>query len=194
MTDGDLLQKYLNAGSEGAFTELVRRHLDLVYSAALRKLGGDETLAKDVAQSLFLDLARKASSLTGRVSLAGWLYTSARFAATSTVRSEQRRRLREEEAARMQENREASTGNLNAEQLDSALDDAMDELDDSDREAILLRFFQARDLKAVGTAFGISDDAARKRVDRAVEKLREKFVRRGIESTGMAMSTVLASE
>src|SRR5437762_11545007 len=101
ISDPQLLCRYIADHSESAFAELVNRHVDLVYSAALRQLGGDEQLAKDVAQNVFIDLARKAKTLTNRASLSGWLYTSARFAATNLLRAEQRRRFREQEAAQM---------------------------------------------------------------------------------------------
>src|SRR6185312_5468642 len=95
-TDNQLLREYVGTKSEDAFAELVRRHVNLVYSAALRQVGGDAHLAHDVAQSVFTDLVRKAASLSHRESLTGWLYTSAHFAASKLVRAEHRRREREE--------------------------------------------------------------------------------------------------
>src|SRR5678816_3061379 len=103
MNDCDLLKAYVSAKSEDAFAELVRRHIDLVFSAALRQVGGDAHLAQDVVQCVFDDLARKAGTLSSRVVLSGWLYTSARFAASKIVRGEQRRRARELESHFMQE-------------------------------------------------------------------------------------------
>ena len=103
MNDSELLRRYAENGCEAAFTDLVKRHLDLVYSAAMRQVGGDTHLAQDVAQTVFLDLARKAASITPRSVLTGWLYTSTRYAATKVVRGEQRRRAREQEAYTMQE-------------------------------------------------------------------------------------------
>jgi RNA polymerase sigma factor (sigma-70 family) len=189
-TDSELLHDYATNGSESAFAELVERHLDFVYSAALRQLDGDGMLAKDVAQSVFVDLARKAHSLTNRASLAGWLYTSARFAAISTIRSEQRRRLREEEAAQMHQDSSTADDEIRWNEMRRVLDEAMHELEESDREALLLRFFQGRDLRTVGVSFGISEDAARKRVERALEKLRDKLRPCGINSTA-ALTTAL---
>src|SRR5215510_1433592 len=101
--DGDMLRDYAQRRSEEAFAELVRRHVDLVYSAALRQLNGDVHLAQDVTQTVFSDLARKAGSLSDRRDLAGWLYTSTHFAAAKAVRTEQRRHTREQEAHAMQE-------------------------------------------------------------------------------------------
>ncbi len=94
--DAQLLRQYSEAGSEDAFAELVRRYLPLVYSAALRQVRGDEPLAKDVAQTVFIDLARKAASLVGRELLAGWLYASTRLAASNAIRMDHRRQFREQ--------------------------------------------------------------------------------------------------
>src|SRR5438094_535008 len=102
LDDGALLREYARCGSETAFAEVVRRHLDLVYSTALRGVGGDQHLAEDVSQSVFIDLARKAAGLTGRSVLTGWLYTSTCFAAAKMVRAERRRDAREREAHSMQ--------------------------------------------------------------------------------------------
>src|SRR5215208_1045986 len=102
-TDGELLQRYATANSESAFAELVQRHLGLVYAAALRQLGGDAHLAQDVAQTVFTALARKASALGDRASLAGWLYLGTHHAAAQVVRADQRRRTREQEAHAMHE-------------------------------------------------------------------------------------------
>src|SRR5438034_6994337 len=102
--DGALLTNYSRSGSEQAFADLVHKHLDLVYSTALRTLGGDEHLARDVSQTVFIDLARKASKLCNRPELAGWLYTSACFAAAKAVRSERRRQAREQASQAMREN------------------------------------------------------------------------------------------
>src|ERR1041385_3693351 len=96
--DGELLRRYIESHSESAFAELVARHLDLVYSTALRQVNGDAHLAQDVAQTVFIDLARKAATLTQRSVLTGWLYTSSSFAAAKAVRTEQRRQTHEQEA------------------------------------------------------------------------------------------------
>ena len=101
--DSELLRRYAEEESEEAFAELVRRHLDLVYSTALRRLAGDTHLAQDVAQSVFTALARKAPSLAGRTALTGWLYLGSHHAAAQAVRGEQRRRIRETEASTMHE-------------------------------------------------------------------------------------------
>ena len=189
LQDAELLQQYVKESSEAAFTQLVRRHFDLVYSAALRQMAGDAELARDVAQNVFADLARKANTLTGRSSLAGWLYTSTHFAAAKMVRGEQRRRAREQEAFSMQQI--TSTTEDNWEQLRPTIDRAMHELNEDERDAILLRFFPQRELRAVGEALGVSEDAARKRVERALEKLRHILSRNGLTSSSASLATCL---
>lgn len=192
-SDGDLLRRYAEAGSEDAFAELVRRHLDLVYSAALRQVNGDAHLAQDVAQKVFSDLARKAESVASHPALTGWLYTSTHFAANNAVRTEQRRHLHEQEADSMRELILDSGPDMDWTRLRPALDAVMHELNEADREAILLRFFDNRRLAEIGERLGLSEDAARKRVDRALDKLREHFAQRGIRTTAAALSVVIAA-
>lgn len=193
MNDRDLLKTYAETKSEEAFAELVRKHIDLVFSAALRQVGGDVHLAQDVTQSVFNDLARKAGSLSARVVLAGWLYTSARYAAARIVRTEQRRRLRERESQFMNE---PSTNDVppDWEQLETALDEAMLDLKESDRNAILLRYFQGSSFEDVRQKIGVSSDGARMRVDRAIEKLRKSLAKRGVISTGAGLAILLAEQ
>src|SRR6185503_15409821 len=142
--DGELLRRYTETNSENAFAELVGRHLNLVYSAALRQVNGDAHLAQDVAQTVFADLARKAGSLAGRPVLTGWLYTSAHFAAAKAVRTEQRRHTREEEAQLMNQLLCDPAPDLDWEKLRPVLDAVMLELNETDREAVLLRYFHDR--------------------------------------------------
>src|SRR3982750_4785285 len=138
--DATLLAGYVRNRSETDFAELVRRHVNLVYSSALRQVNGDTHLAQDVTQTVFTDLARKASSLTSHRVLAGWLFTSTRFAAAKMVRGEQRRRRREQEVHSMQEiSASDSSAALDWNRLRPVLDDALAELNDRDRDAILLR-------------------------------------------------------
>jgi len=186
-SDGELLRRYAGKGSEEAFAELVRRHLDLVYSAALRQVNGDAPLAEDIAQTVFADLARKAASLSERQVLTGWLYTSTHFAAAKAVRSERRRHAREQEAHAMQELL-VPTPDFDWARLRPVLDAAMHQLEDTDRDAILLRYFENRPLADIGDRLGVSEDAARKRVERALDKLRVFLSRTGITTTALALA------
>src|SRR4029079_4598309 len=149
--------------------------LPLVYSAALRQVGGDRHLAEDVSQHVFAELARCAPHLSSEVVVAGWLYRATRFTAAKIVRSEKRRRVHETAAALEQEtermNASLDTQAPDWDALCPQLDEAMNELEDSDRTAILLRFFQRLEFRAVGAALKTSDDTAQKRVSRALEKL-----------------------
>jgi RNA polymerase sigma factor (sigma-70 family) len=170
-SDLDLLRQFAHENSQDAFSEIVRRHLDLVYSAALRQVRSPQ-LAEEVAQSVFADLARDARKLKPDTVLTAWLYAVARRTAIDTVRKEARRQLREQIAVEMT--------NMNATaddwaQIAPLLDDAMAALDETDRAAILLRYFENKSLREVGQSLAISDDAAQKRVSRAVESLREFF-------------------
>ena len=126
--DAELLRQYAQSGSETALAELVSRYLPLVYATALRQAGGDEALAKDVAQTVFIDLARKASSLLGRKLLAGWLYTGTRLAASMAVRGEQRRQVREQIAAAMAEHTTPPESQADQNELRLVLDEAMSQL------------------------------------------------------------------
>lgn len=193
-SDGELLRRYAEAGSEDEFAEVVRRHIDLVYSAALRQVNGDVHLAQDVAQTVFSDLARKAASVSGRPALTGWLYTSTHFAAHKAVRTEQRRRTYEQEADSMRKLLTDSGPELDWSRLRPVLDAVMHELNEADREAILLRFFENRRLAEIGERFGLSEDAARKRVERALDKLRKHFTRRGITTTAATLAVVIAAK
>jgi RNA polymerase sigma factor (sigma-70 family) len=192
MDDATLLRRYAETRSESDFAELVRRHLNLVYSAALRQVNGDTHLAQDTTQLVFTDLARKAGALTGHRVLAGWLFTSTRFAAAKLVRGEQRRRTREQEAELMQES--DSPAPLDWERVRPVLDEALADLDERDREAILLRYLEGQDYASVGAKLALSDNAARMRVDRAVDKLRGLLARRGVTSTATALSLALANQ
>lgn len=189
--DNELLRQYATAKSETAFAELVRRHVNLVYSAALRQTGGDTHLSHDVAQSVFTDLARKAGSLLNRESLSGWLYTSAYFAANKMMRREMRRRQYEEQF--MREPAHENPPETNWEKLRPLLDAAMHSLKESDREAILLRYFENRPYAEVGAKFGLNENAARLRVERALEKLRALLAKRAITTTAGLAAAISAN-
>lgn len=194
MNDAELLQRYSGSQCDAAFTELVNRYVDLVYCSALRQLGGDTHLAEDVTQTVFIDLARKAPSLSGRTLLAGWLYTSTRYAAAKAIRSERRWHSREQEAISMQQPPFESTHEPAWEQIHPVLDSVMHELKEPERNAVLLRYFERKHLVEVGAKLGLSEDAARKRVGRALEKLRELLAKRGVTSSTTALATLLSNQ
>ncbi|MHB8523873.1 MAG: sigma-70 family RNA polymerase sigma factor [Limisphaerales bacterium] len=175
-TDLDLLKEYAQHNSETAFATLLHRHVDLVYSAARRQVRSPQ-LAEEVAQSVFTDLARKAASLKPGTILTAWLYQVTRRTAIDVVRHESRRQFRERIAS------ELNTMNSTASdwtQIEPLLDEAMEALDETDRTAVLLRYFENKSLREVGETLGASEDAAQKRVSRAVERLREFFAKRGV--------------
>ena len=190
--DRELLRRYAEEGSEPAFGELVGRYLDLVYSAAARQVGGDTHLAQDVAQTVFTALARKARVLPQDVVLGGWLYRATRLAAAQCVRANSRRRQREQAAAQMTTPDEPTEPVW--EQLVPFLDEALHGLGRHEREALVLRFFERRELRSVGEALGTTEDAARMRVTRALEKLRGHFKRRGLTLSAATLATLLAGK
>lgn len=177
-TDSLLLKAYVERRLEAAFNELVHRHVDLVYSAAIRMVR-DPHLAEDVTQGAFIALARQASELVERATLAGWLHRTAQNIAAQTVRTIERRRAREQEAFAMSEQISASA-DVWWEQIEPHLDAALGELIDADRDAVVLRYFHKKSAAEIATILGVSDDAAQKRVSRAVEKLREVFAKNKI--------------
>lgn len=193
--DAELLRRYAEEGAQDAFAELVHRHLNFVYSAALRQVNGDAHLAADAAQLVFADLARKAQSLAGHRVLAGWLFTSTRYAAAKLVRGEQRRRGREQEAFHMGTMIEGENApELDWQQVRPVIDAAMEELGEADREAVLLRYFEGRDYESVGARLNLSPNTARMRVERALDKLRARLERRGVTSTSAALAAALAAQ
>ena len=164
-----LLADYVNNGSEAAFRELAERYLNLVYSTAVRLVGGDTHLAEDVAQTVFVDLAHLAKNLSREVRLGGWLHRHTCFVAAKTLRGERRRQARERQAIEMNappDHLEAHLG-----QVAPILDEAINRLGAADRTAVLLRFYEQLDFRLVGEALGTSEAAAQKRVTRALEKL-----------------------
>ena len=152
------MQDYASRGSERAFGELVARHIDMVYSVALRLVRGDVHLAQDVAQTVFADLSLKAKSLAGGAVLAGWLCRHTFFVASAKVRTEQRRRQRERQAVQMNTLHQSTEPDW--EQLTPILDQVLQELGSQDRNAIVLRYFKRQSLESVGAALGINPDAA----------------------------------
>ncbi|HZI32891.1 MAG TPA: sigma-70 family RNA polymerase sigma factor [Candidatus Binatia bacterium] len=192
-SDVQLLRDFAERGDETAFREIVARYANLVYSAALRQVNSSDS-ACELAQDVFCDLARKARQLAEKMtadgSLAGWLHRSMRYAALNHLRDARRRLNHEREA--MEQLLANSEPGADWEQIRPALDEALDSLDDADREAILLRYFKNQDFRTVGLALGVSDDAAQKRVSRAVERLREFFSKRNV-TVGTGTLAVLIS-
>jgi RNA polymerase sigma factor (sigma-70 family) len=192
--DGELLRRYVATRCEEAFAALVRRHLDLVYNVALRKVGGDTHLAEDAAQRVFTDLAAKAVTLQRHPLLTGWLFTGTHYTAAQLVRTERRRKDREQQAHAMNELLRESNPVVEWERLRPLLDDLVLQLPERDREAVLLRYFEGRPFAEVGARLRLTDHGARARVDRAVEKLRTMLARRGVTSTSAALGLALAHQ
>jgi RNA polymerase sigma factor (sigma-70 family) len=186
-----LLADYAGNGSEAAFGELVARYVDFVYSAAARLVDGAPHLAEDVTQIVFADLARRAGSLGREAMLGGWLHRHTCFVAASLMRGERRRQSRERQAAQMNAVTDHSAANLA--QIAPILDEAINGLGAADRTAILLRFFEQRDWRAIGRTLGGNEDSARKRVARALEKLHAILKRRGVTFSVAALGTSLAA-
>jgi RNA polymerase sigma factor (sigma-70 family) len=191
--DAALLRHYVASRSEAAFTELVRRHGGQVHATALRRVGGDAHLADDVTQAVFITLARKAPTLLDRSSLAGWLYLGTQFAAAEVVRGEQRRKAREITAHTMDLTNAPDQPTADLAQLRPLLDDALVTLKDDEREAVVLRFFQKQSFAEIGDALQVTEEAARKRVDRSLEKLHALLSRRGITTSVAALGVTLTA-
>ena len=191
-TDAQLLRGFAEERSDDAFTELVRRHIDSVFTAAARRTGGDAAAAQDIAQTVFTGLATKlrgagAAEVLQVASLGGWLHRQTGFTAATYVRGEARRRTREQTSMELRS--QADTTDWSS--VAPVLDEALDGLPDGDRDAIALRFLERRPFAGIGAVFGVSEDAARMRVDRALDKLRTGLARRGITSTAAALGTAL---
>ncbi|MBI5768034.1 MAG: sigma-70 family RNA polymerase sigma factor [Verrucomicrobia bacterium] len=193
-SDAALLSRYAAEHDEAAFAELVRRYLNLVYFTALRQVGGDAHRAEDVTQNVLTRLARKAAALTHHEALAGWLHTSTRFAASEEMRTERRRARREQEAFAMHATSGDSGNDTEWDRLRPVIDEALAELSEADREAVLLRYFAGQPLAAVGAKQQVSENAARMRIDRALDKLHALLAKRGVTSTSGALAAALANQ
>ncbi|HUS33978.1 MAG TPA: sigma-70 family RNA polymerase sigma factor [Verrucomicrobiae bacterium] len=189
MSDNRQLLAEYAEGSEPAFREFVDRYLPLVYSTALRLVNGDAHFAEDIAQTVFLDAAREAKSLSNHPQLAGWLHRHTCYVASNSLRSKRRRENREREAAQM------SPTEHEADFADAAriLDAAINQLGSTDRAAILLRFFAGLDFRAVGQAIGANEAAAQKRVRRALEKLNRLLTKNGVTFSAIDLGAALAT-
>ena len=178
--DSALLRQYAESNSDEAFAALVTRHVNLVYSVGLRQTGKPHA-AEEITQAVFIILAKKAAQLRHDKALSSWLFQATRLTANNFIRSESRRRHREEEAYMQSVLNEAGTELWP--RIAPLLDDAVAGLREKDRQAIVMRFYEGRNLREVGLSLGVSEDAAEKRVSRALEKLRKFFTKRGVSST-----------
>ncbi|MSU47871.1 MAG: sigma-70 family RNA polymerase sigma factor [Opitutus sp.] len=203
--DAELLRRYAAEKSEAAFAEFVRRQIGLVYAAASRRLGGDTHGAADVTQQVFIAALRHARELARHPGVTGWLYTTTRHAAIDHLRNEQRRRQREHEAHAMSEilggngplvasDRDTTEATHAWEQLRPVLDGAMDALSAADRKAVFLRFFEGQAFAEIGRRLQLTENAARMRVERALDKLQALLAQRGVTSTAAALGVVLANQ
>jgi RNA polymerase sigma factor (sigma-70 family) len=192
--DAELLRRYAADHSENDIGALVRRHVDLVYSSALRQVAGDHHRAQEVTQMVFIDLARKAAALARHPVLAAWLHRSSCLAAKSVRRSEGRRMKYERAAANEAFAAGAGDDAVAWEVVRPVLDEAINELNEGDRQAILLRFFSDRPFGDVGRQLGLTENAARMRVERALGKLRGILARRGIASSSAALAAALSGQ
>jgi len=189
MNDLELLRRYERERCEDSFAELVSRHLDLVYSVALRQVQSPQ-MAEEITQSVFLIMARNASQMKPDTILAAWLYRVTRRTAVNVARAESRRRVREQTAQDLAGLKPESPDWAGIEPL---LDEALDKLNEVDRSAILLRFFEDKSLREVGQMLGTSEEAARKRVNRAVDQLRNCMSARGVVVSSAGLAAVLAA-
>ena len=186
------LRKYVENHDEDAFRSVVSSYIGLVYSTARRQLNGDAELAADATQIVFTDLAKLAHTLYGGTMLGGWLHRHTCHVAATILRSERRRQFRERQAVEMNALQDHSETNLA--QVAPILDEAINHLGQDDRTAILLRFFEQRDFRAIGRALGTNEDAAQKRVTRALEKLHSLLKHRGGAFSAVTLGTALATE
>jgi len=184
----ELLQQYARHGDQQAFARVVSEHLDMVYSACLRQVG-DKHLAEEVTQAVFVILARKAGTLGDHIVLGAWLHKTARYAALNALKIERRRRIHERKAAQMaMELRNQGPSWLG---LEPVLDEGIARLSENDRAAIMLRFFEKRSIAQVGSALGVSEDAAGMRISRALDKLRGFFSRRGLTVSSALLGSLI---
>jgi RNA polymerase sigma factor (sigma-70 family) len=182
-----LLQEYVGTGSESAFRELVERYVNLVYSTAYRRLAGDAHLAEDAVQTVFSDFARKAPTLPENVMLGGWLHRHTCFVTGAMLRSSRRRQTREREAMELFD----SSTDDNWKTVAPVLDEVVNQLAPADRDAVILRFFEGLDFRTIGARIGSNEDAAQKRVSRALEKLRVLLEQRGATFSIAGLATLL---
>jgi len=192
-SDSELLRLYAHERCERAFAELVRTHIDLVYSAAIRRVGGDPHAAAEVTQEVFTSMARHAADLSRHPVLSAWLHTCTRNAVFNLRRRERRRELQKQQVYAMQDQPDSETRSLAWEEIRGVLDEALDTLSENDRQAIILRFFEEQSYPVMGEKLGLREATVRRRVDRALEKLRLRLQQKGIASTAAVLSGALST-
>ena len=192
MDDWQLLNDYATRNSEEAFRALVERYAGMVYHTALRQLGNPHS-AEEVAQAVFIILAQKAATIRRQTTLYGWLFRATRFAVLNQRRQEKNRARREQEAYAMQSASNSDDLNPVWEQITPHLDDALDKLPVMDRELVMIRYFGNKSHKEAAQTLGLSEDVVRKRLSRAMEKLRVIFVRRGVAVSSLALVTAFTA-
>ena len=188
--DMTLVLEYAQSNSEQAFATLVSRHINLVYSVALRQVR-DTHLAEEVTQGVFIILASKAKSLSPRTILSGWLCRTARFVSADTLKAQRRRQRREQESQVQSILNETDSDAWK--QVAPLLDEALGCLGEKEHDAVVLRFLEGKEWKEVGASLGLREDAARMRVNRGVEKLREFFLKKGVAISTAAIAGALGS-
>jgi RNA polymerase sigma factor (sigma-70 family) len=193
MTDDmDLVREYARSGSEEAFATLVSRHVNLVNSVAVRQVH-DIHLAKEITQAVFIILARKAGALNSKTILSAWLCRTAQYAAADAVKIQRRRQRREQELYMETDLNQDEPHSRDWTEIAPVLDASMSQLGEKDHCAIVLRFFEGKDLKQVGAALGVSENTAKTRVSRATEKLRKLFMKRGITLSVAAIAGAVSA-
>ena len=196
LTDRELLDSYVKRDDHEAFAELVRRHMGFVLAAARRQTHGDISLADDVAQAVMIVLARRAASIAPGVAMPSWLFTVTRHAAQNAMKIRSRQRFHERRALATEARVErcvASPDEANAD-LRDVLDDAIARLPEPDRSGVVLHYLNERSHAEVGAALGLSSEAARKRIERALDKMRAFLTGRGVVTTGAAIVAALHAE
>lgn len=192
--DAELLRRFADNHDQAAFTTLVRRHLDLVYSAALRRSGGRSDLAHDISQRVFCALARKAATLAHHPVLAAWLYRATRFATVDVLRAEHRHCRNREPWESAMSNTPQDEQTPAWDDLQDVLDAALDALKKRDQQLILLRFFRGHSYQEVGAQLSISENTARMGAERALAKLRHQLARRGVTCASALSGTILSGQ